>query len=114
MRRIVETLAWQILILSGYAFAAGAEEVADIAVFADGKDVVVAADGKMYSTPATNRLQPNGPPADRTAAILYLNDGDYFTGSLQNSPAKNIIRWDAQGAVEPFEFAANTVRSAYF
>src|SRR4051812_1220046 len=53
------------------------------------------------------------PPAS-SGPMLYLKDGYYFAGSLQPSTAKNVLRWQTQGAAEPFEFTVDSIRSAYF
>ncbi|HVT28390.1 MAG TPA: TlpA disulfide reductase family protein [Lacipirellulaceae bacterium] len=51
---------------------------------------------------------------DRTASMLYLVDGDYIAGTLRASDTQNVLHWQADGAVQPFEFKAGAVRSAYF
>ena len=54
-------------------------------------------------------------PAPAAAGgMLYLNDGDYFSGRLRDCPAANILRWQASGATGPFEFNTDAIRSAYF
>ena len=56
------------------------------------------------------------PPVAPTSAgaMLYLNDGDYFSGRLRDCPTANTLRWQASGATGPFEFDARMIRSAYF
>lgn len=51
---------------------------------------------------------------DPAASVLYLNDGDFFTGTLCDCPTANTIRWLSKGAIRPFEFDGNWVRSASF
>src|SRR4051794_10260541 len=63
-------------------------------------------------TPAVEE-KPTGPPPS-SGPVLYLKDGDYFAGSLESSSVKNVLRWQAQGAAEPFEFTADSIHSAYF
>src|SRR3954454_10167425 len=63
-------------------------------------------------TPAVEE-KPTGPPPS-SGPVLYLKDGDYFAGRLESSAVKNVLRWRAQGAAEPFEFTADSIRSAYF
>jgi thiol-disulfide isomerase/thioredoxin len=48
------------------------------------------------------------------ASVLYLNDGDYFTGVLTESPTADAVRWQANGVVSPFEFPTAAVRAAFF
>src|SRR4051812_32297671 len=66
-------------------------------------------------TPPAPAVQekPASPPAS-SGPMLYLKDGDYFAGSLQASAAKNVLRWQTQGAAEPFDFTVESIRSAYF
>src|SRR3954453_24227658 len=55
------------------------------------------------------------PPApDTFGSMLYLNDDDYFNGTLRDSSTANTVRWQARGATQPFEFGADAVRAAYF
>lgn len=56
----------------------------------------------------------NIPVADPTVSMLYLTDGDYFAGKLQDSSKPNAMRWLADGAATPFEFNPEVIRSAYF
>ena len=51
---------------------------------------------------------------DAVGSMLYLNDDDYFSGSLRDCPTPNTVRWQARGATQPFEFSADAIRSAYF
>src|SRR3954447_6063524 len=67
------------------------------------------------ATPTAPAVQENpAPPPASSGPMLYLKDGDYFAGSLQPSTAKNVLRWQTQGAAEPFEFTVDSIRSAYF
>jgi thiol-disulfide isomerase/thioredoxin len=54
---------------------------------------------------------PSPNPVD---AMLYLNDGDYFSGRLRDCQEANVLRWQANGATQSFEFGADAIRSAYF
>jgi thiol-disulfide isomerase/thioredoxin len=58
--------------------------------------------------------RPDEPVADRSSSVLYLTDGDFFTGTLRDCPKKNVVHWQAEGAAEPFEFGVESIRSAYF
>src|SRR4051812_31978901 len=115
--RSINNIAALLLLLAACALShAIAEEVvvenalvADVAVFmAGGKAPPADAPKNSESSPSqTNPSAPTGP-------MLYLTDGDYFAGALQPSAAKNVLRWLAQGAAEPFEFNVDSIRSAYF
>jgi thiol-disulfide isomerase/thioredoxin len=48
------------------------------------------------------------------ASVLYLRDGDFLAGRLENCDTPNIVCWQAQGAMKPFEFSAGAFRAAYF
>ena len=52
------------------------------------------------------------PPS--TGSTLYLYDGDFFAGHLEDCATPDIVRWQSQGATEPFEFPAGAFRAAYF
>ena len=53
------------------------------------------------------------PPAPQQS-VIYMTDGDYFTGSLQDSSAGDVVSWQSDGAVRPFQFPAAAVRAAFF
>jgi thiol-disulfide isomerase/thioredoxin len=73
----------------------------------------VAPDAKVApAEPAAANKQSQ--PADPTVSMLYLSDGDYFAGKLQDSTQPNFLRWLADGTTSPFEFTAESIRSAYF
>jgi thiol-disulfide isomerase/thioredoxin len=48
------------------------------------------------------------------ASMLYLHDGDFLGGRLDDCDVANVVRWQAKGATQPFEFPAGAVRAAYF
>jgi hypothetical protein len=48
------------------------------------------------------------------ASVLYLHDGDFLAGRLENCETPNVVCWQAQAATLPFEFPAGAFRAAYF
>ena len=118
MRTRIQTLAWATLwVLWACAFAVRAAEIVHSGVNVQGAAVVVAIDGKVNSAPATKGSQEAGRPESAigpAVSMLYLNDGDYFSGSVRDCSTANALRWQALGATQPFEFTADSIRSAYF
>jgi hypothetical protein len=47
-------------------------------------------------------------------SVLYLTDGDFFTGTLSSSNSPNVVSWQSHGATGPFAFPTAAVRAAYF
>jgi thiol-disulfide isomerase/thioredoxin len=47
-------------------------------------------------------------------AMLYLTDGDFFAGTLEDSETPNVVCWKCAGAVLPFQFPTSAIRSVYF
>ncbi len=48
------------------------------------------------------------------SAMLYLNDGDFFAGTIEDSEGSDVVRWQSKGAAQPFQFPMSAVRSAFF
>ncbi|HEY3394148.1 MAG TPA: hypothetical protein VGK58_15655, partial [Lacipirellulaceae bacterium] len=48
------------------------------------------------------------------AAMLYLHDGDFFSGRLADCEEAGVLRWQMRGATMPFSFPATELRAAYF
>lgn len=46
--------------------------------------------------------------------MLYLRDGDFLAGRLTDCDEANIVRWQMQGATQPFDFPADAFGSAFF
>lgn len=55
------------------------------------------------ATPAPSKDQP----------VLYLTDGDFFSGKLQDSADADQLHWQCNGAVHPFQFPMSMVRAAF-
>ena len=53
-------------------------------------------------------------PKDSAASILNTTEGDFYTGALQDCSITNVIRWQAHGLTQAFDFPADTIRAAYF
>src|ERR1043165_4381993 len=53
-------------------------------------------------------------PKGGAASILNMIDGDFYTGALQNCSTTNVIRWQTRGVAQPFDFPADSIRTAYF
>lgn len=51
---------------------------------------------------------------DVPTAMLFLADGDFFAGTLENSDMPNVIHWQSPAAVRPFQFSMTAVRAAFF
>jgi thiol-disulfide isomerase/thioredoxin len=49
-----------------------------------------------------------------TQSVLYLTDGDFFTGTLRDSSTTDVVSWQSRGATGPFEFPTAAVRAAFF
>jgi thiol-disulfide isomerase/thioredoxin len=63
---------------------------------------------------AAGLLPTNAKPPTPQQSVIYMTDGDYFTGSLQDSSAGDVIGWQSDGAVRPFQFPTAAVRAAFF
>src|SRR5256885_4401180 len=118
MRIRIQISAWAAMYLGSSCALAVAVEKTGVEVGVEG--AVLTPYVKVNSASATksdqgarNLAAQNG-SADPAGSMLYLKDGDYFAGRLRDCPTANPLRWQASGATQPFEFAAETVRSAYF
>jgi thiol-disulfide isomerase/thioredoxin len=81
------------------------------AVTAQGEVVFISKPGEAATAQVPS--QP-GQLEIRDAPVLYLNGGDYFRGRLGDAAKPNVLRWQADGAAQPFEFSPQAVHSAYF
>ena len=93
-----------ICVLAGTLVAHSAPAVEFQAVFVvepDKADVVTLAGADRAESP------PAG-------SMLYLRDGDYFNGAIEDCDTPNVVRWRVPGIAAPLEFPAEPFRAAYF
>ncbi|MCI0332358.1 MAG: TlpA family protein disulfide reductase [Planctomycetes bacterium] len=53
-------------------------------------------------------------PKPPVSAMLYLTDGDFFSGTIEDSNGPDVISWQSGGAVQPFQFPMAAIRAAFF
>lgn len=61
-----------------------------------------------------SNLKVSERPPTAGKSVLYLSDGDFFTGELQDTADAGLVRWQSHGAAMPFTFPAAAVRAAFF
>ncbi len=106
-----------LLAIAGLFVDSARGEDADVIVIRAAAAVQIAP--AAAAAPAAPATPPPAAPTAKNAApvgssILYLNDGDNYAGVIENSATANVLRWQATGATEPFEFGVSAIRSAYF
>jgi thiol-disulfide isomerase/thioredoxin len=90
--------------LLGVALCGSAAPIVELRVEQDGR--VTAAAG------LPPREEPKRPGPQQS--VIYMTDGDFFAGSLQDSTTADVISWQSVGAARPFQFPATAVRAAFF
>jgi thiol-disulfide isomerase/thioredoxin len=50
----------------------------------------------------------------RDSAMLYLRDGDFIAGALEDCDSSEVVRWQMRGATRPFDMEAAAVRAVHF
>jgi thiol-disulfide isomerase/thioredoxin len=68
----------------------------------------------VAGVPTSHSADPPKASVAASRSVLYLTDGDFFAGTLEDSNASGVISWQSGGAALPFQFPVAAIRAAFF